>query len=276
MFPGSNHTGYVASAGLVLSLGVLAGCGVDTSESVDEPRSPEEVSASAESNEANLGNAKDAQSATGLFPFVGSWVPAGTLAADGSVLPINAANSVIYTLLGNRYGGDNKTTFGIPAMKEIKTLPTNSESNPPPIKWLMSTGGTFTLNALAAPVVDGEVAFIGSSRPMTVTGATPNPQLARQAGARTQAFINNQGPSRNSYDRFTGQLVLFADGKIPSDDYLALDGRLLSVTENTVLYTILGTNFGGDGKNSFALPKVADWGTAKWAIVKNGSFPSRP
>ncbi|MGV1037049.1 MAG: hypothetical protein ACOYD0_08490 [Candidatus Nanopelagicales bacterium] len=32
---------------------------------------------------------------------------------------------------------------------------------------------------------------------------------------------------------------------------------------------------GSGGKKSFALPKVADWRTAKWAICVDGTFPSR-
>ncbi len=45
----------------------------------------------------------------------------------------------------------------------------------------------------------------------------------------------------------------------------------MSLTNNQVLYTILGSRFGGDGKNTFVLPQVANWG-----ICIEGTFPSRP
>lgn len=34
------------------------------------------------------------------------------------------------------------------------------------------------------------------------------------------------------------------------------DGRLLSISSNTALFTLLGTTYGGDGKTSFALPNL--------------------
>ncbi|MFZ2383598.1 MAG: phage tail protein [Candidatus Nanopelagicales bacterium] len=54
------------------------------------------------------------------------------------------------------------------------------------------------------------------------------------------------------------------------------DGRIMSLNNNQVLYTILGSRFGGDGKNTFALPKVANCGDAKWGICIEGAYPSRP
>ena len=35
-----------------------------------------------------------------------------------------------------------------------------------------------------------------------------------------------------------------------------LDGRVLSITQNEALFALLGTNFGGDGRTTFALPRV--------------------
>ncbi|MGV1037048.1 MAG: phage tail protein [Candidatus Nanopelagicales bacterium] len=78
-----------------------------------------------------------------MFPFAGTWVPAGTVRADGATLPISERNAVLYTSMGGRFGGNNGTTFGAPTAKDIPTLPSRDESNPPPIKWLMSTKGTF-------------------------------------------------------------------------------------------------------------------------------------
>lgn len=32
------------------------------------------------------------------------------------------------------------------------------------------------------------------------------------------------------------------------------DGQLLSIAENDALFTLIGTTYGGDGQNTFALP----------------------
>lgn len=38
--------------------------------------------------------------------------------------------------------------------------------------------------------------------------------------------------------------------------YLEADGRLLSIAQNTALFSLLGTNFGGDGRTTFGLPDL--------------------
>jgi len=34
------------------------------------------------------------------------------------------------------------------------------------------------------------------------------------------------------------------------------DGQILSIAQNTALFSLIGTNFGGDGKTNFALPNM--------------------
>jgi len=47
----------------------------------------------------------------------GSTAPGGTIPANGQLLPI-AQNAVLFALFGTRYGGDGKTTFGVPNLKK--------------------------------------------------------------------------------------------------------------------------------------------------------------
>lgn len=46
-----------------------------------------------------------------LWP--GSWIPQGWLACNGQLIPISQ-NAALFSLLGTTYGGDGKTTFGLP------------------------------------------------------------------------------------------------------------------------------------------------------------------
>jgi microcystin-dependent protein len=39
-------------------------------------------------------------------------------------------------------------------------------------------------------------------------------------------------------------------------DWAACNGQLLPISEYEVLYTLLGTTYGGDGQNTFALPRL--------------------
>ncbi|TFL19169.1 hypothetical protein DR046_05820 [Jannaschia formosa] len=56
---------------------------------------------------------------------------------------------------------------------------------------------------------------------------------------------------------FLGEIALFAGNFVPRGFALA-DGSLLPIASNAALFSILGTNFGGDGKTTFALPDLQD------------------
>src|SRR6187399_1192639 len=53
-----------------------------------------------------------------------------------------------------------------------------------------------------------------------------------------------------------GQIELFAFSFAPVG-FLPCNGQLMAIDENTVLYSLIGTTYGGDGKTTFALPTLA-------------------
>jgi microcystin-dependent protein len=57
-------------------------------------------------------------------------------------------------------------------------------------------------------------------------------------------------------DFYLGQIVMFASDFCPKDFYEA-NGNLLAISQNQALFSILGVRYGGDGVNTFALPKLA-------------------
>ncbi|MFD2706955.1 phage tail protein [Salibacterium lacus] len=52
---------------------------------------------------------------------------------------------------------------------------------------------------------------------------------------------------------FIGEVRLFAGNYVP-EGWAFCDGQLLSVNTNEALYSLIGTQFGGDGRQTFALP----------------------
>ena len=54
---------------------------------------------------------------------------------------------------------------------------------------------------------------------------------------------------------YVGQLMLFAASFAPRG-WAACDGQLLSIAQNQVLFSIIGTTYGGDGVRTFALPDL--------------------
>ncbi len=56
-------------------------------------------------------------------------------------------------------------------------------------------------------------------------------------------------------DSFVGEIRLVSFPYAPSG-WAHCDGQLLKISENTALFSILGTTYGGDGKTTFALPDL--------------------
>ena len=58
-------------------------------------------------------------------------------------------------------------------------------------------------------------------------------------------------------DPFVGEIRLFAFNFAPSG-WLACAGQILPISQNVVLYSILGITYGGNGQTTFALPDLRD------------------
>jgi microcystin-dependent protein len=58
-----------------------------------------------------------------------------------------------------------------------------------------------------------------------------------------------------SQDGMIGEVRLFA-GNFAPRGWAICDGSLMSISENTALFSILGTMYGGDGRTTFALPDL--------------------
>lgn len=78
-------------------------------------------------------------------------------------------------------------------------------------------------------------------------------------------------------DPILGSVILVAFNFIP-EGFLACDGSLLHINQYQALFSLLGTTYGGDGVQTFALPKLAAPGAGlHYAIsASNGVYPTRP
>jgi microcystin-dependent protein len=54
---------------------------------------------------------------------------------------------------------------------------------------------------------------------------------------------------------YLGQIILFA-GSFAPRNWALCNGQILSIAQNTALFSILGTTYGGDGQTTFALPDL--------------------
>jgi microcystin-dependent protein len=54
---------------------------------------------------------------------------------------------------------------------------------------------------------------------------------------------------------FLGEIILFG-GNFAPRGWAFCNGQLLAISQNTALFSILGTTYGGDGQTNFALPDL--------------------
>jgi len=71
-----------------------------------------------------------------------------------------------------------------------------------------------------------------------------------------------------------GSIMLNAAFNYPTN-YLPADGRILDITTNTALFTLLGANYGGNGTTTFALPDLrsAAPNNTQYLICAEGIYP---
>ncbi len=56
-------------------------------------------------------------------------------------------------------------------------------------------------------------------------------------------------------DPFIGEITMFA-GNFAPRGWAFCNGQLLSISQHTALFSILGTTYGGNGQTTFALPNL--------------------
>ncbi|CAJ0793762.1 hypothetical protein LMG19083_02481 [Ralstonia psammae] len=56
-------------------------------------------------------------------------------------------------------------------------------------------------------------------------------------------------------DQFVGEIRIFGFNFAPVD-WAACDGAIMPISQNTPLFSILGTNYGGNGSTTFGLPDL--------------------
>jgi len=98
------------------------------------------------------------------------------------------------------------------------------------------------------------------------------PMLALVCGLAATPALAGSNP-------FIGEIEIYGFDFCPVG-WATLDGQLMSIQQNTALFSLLGTTYGGNGTSNFALPRAKPLYTATGAkltqcIALQGIFPSR-
>lgn len=81
--------------------------------------------------------------------------------------------------------------------------------------------------------------------------------LMALAGASVLMIATNRTPVEETQgvDPFIGEVTMFA-GNFAPRGWAFCDGQLLSISDNSALFSLLGTTYGGDGRTTFGLPDL--------------------
>jgi microcystin-dependent protein len=185
--------------------------------------------------------------------FGGDFAPSGWMAANGQLLSIASAPD-LFSLIGTTYGGDGNTTFALPDLQGRLAVGA-SQSN------LLGTeygAESVTLTDATMPAHVHSLPSSGFTDPTGGGGAFDNDQpslainyLIATAGIFPPRDCCGIDPSFN----YLGEVIGFA-GTVAPHGWLLAQGQLLSISQNTALFSLLGTTYGGNGINTFALPDL--------------------
>lgn len=206
-----------------------------------------------------------------LYAF--DYAPRNWAQANGQLLSINQ-NQVLFSLLGTVYGGNGSSNFMLPDLRGRTPVSSHNSSNP----WLIRHGekaGTTTATLSQMPGVAGTALttathgvvtsprLAGNATVSTVTVAPlPAPGQGWSIATRPPSLGMNYSVSLvgtfGTRDCTMGEIITSASAYVnPNyDNMLPADGQLLSISLYPTLYSILGTTYGGDGINNFALPNL--------------------
>ena len=69
------------------------------------------------------------------------------------------------------------------------------------------------------------------------------------------ALMCSRAPAAKADEPFLGEIQIFTFNFCPRG-YAPTNGQLLPINQNQALFALLGTNYGGDGRTTFALPDL--------------------
>ncbi len=77
-----------------------------------------------------------------------------------------------------------------------------------------------------------------------------------------------------------GTIVLLGSNFFTPLRWFPCDGRLLNISQHVALYSVLRTRYGGDGRQDFAIPNIANQkaengSSVPYMICVEGAFPMR-
>jgi microcystin-dependent protein len=198
--------------------------------------------------------------------FANTFATHGYATCNGQLISI-AQNTALFSRIETSFGGDGTTTFALPN--------TNGDSN------------GLLLPPLSAPVSSMELHY-----DIALQGVYPSSSDDLPAPISTNLALNFATGELEVMDeplyyqpigalggeRYMSEILLLNSSADLGSWLTECDGRALQISTNTALFALLGTTYGGNGQQTFALPNLTGKSPIngyKYYIVTAGIFPPR-
>lgn len=141
-----------------------------------------------------------------------------------------------------------------------------------------ATGATGAEGPKGATGATGPAGPRGPAGPQGAPGTVPANLATLSGKLSTNGGVAFTGAQSFKYDTslcMIGDVILSVNGY--GGGALPADGRTLPIAQFTAAFTLLGTNFGGNGQTTFALPDLRAFAPQglQYSICVEGIFPSQ-
>ncbi len=264
-------------------------------------------SQSSSGRQANLASAYAGCNWLGQVILVGfNFAPVGTMPARGQLLSI-ANHNRLYSLLGNSFGGNETSTFGVPDLRGKAPIaglhyvicttgpyPSGGSGNSCNyqgqivlVAFNFSLGRTLAargelVSSTQYPTLFMRLQYSFGGSPSSQTFGVPDLRGLAPAGLHYRIctsgwYPGSQNPSSSHWCNWLGQ-VLLNSFDVSLKGTLPARGQLISLGSNTALFSLFGNTFGGNqNMNTFGMPNLRGKAAAglHYRICSVGPYPSR-
>lgn len=123
-----------------------------------------------------------------IRPFGFGYAPRGWLPCDGGLYPINGVYTQLFSVVGNRYGGDARTTFATPNLTDATVPIGKGQGDGLSLRQLGERGGQPYVKLLVDHVPAHKHAMKATVETADVSAPSVNTALARSTG--TDAYTD--------------------------------------------------------------------------------------
>jgi microcystin-dependent protein len=195
--------------------------------------------------------------------FGGNFAPRGWEFCNGQVLEIQS-NPALYALIGNRFGGDGRTTFALPDLKGHCTIGQGTNPGLSPRAVGQATGmDLVTLNVAQIPAHNhhAEAAITNTS----VSGSIKGKIVYSQSSELTNDPVNNlPAVTSRTMNIYSGDSY---DGTMMAD---SVEANLIQMDVAADL-TVTNNDAGGNGPHNNLQP----YQVVSYIICLDGIYPRR-